>query len=114
MSTLAFDTHAFVKAFVNAKNDEERAEILAKTISETRQDSTSIVEKTNTVIDQKFDKAKNQLATKNDLKETELLLKKDIESLKVEMLKWMFGMLAGQLTLIIIILKFFFRGVGGI
>ena len=94
MSTLAFDTHAFVKAFVNAKNDEERAEILAKTISETRQDSTSIVEKTNTVIDQKFDKAKNQLATKNDLKETELLLKKDIESLKVEMLKWMFGMLA--------------------
>ena len=40
-----FDTHAFVKMFVNAKTDEERGEILANTISQTRQENVTIVEK---------------------------------------------------------------------
>ncbi len=40
-----FDTHAFVKMFVNAKTDEERGEILANTISQTRQENVIIVEK---------------------------------------------------------------------
>ena len=40
-----FDTHAFVKMFVNAKTDEERGEILANTISQTRQENVAIVEK---------------------------------------------------------------------
>ena len=100
MSTLAFDTHAFIKAFINAKTEEEKAEILAKTIAETREEGVLKIEK-------KFDKAKDELVTKKDLDVA-------INVLKIEMLKWMFGMLAGQLTLIVIILKFFFKGAGGI
>lgn len=107
MSTLAFDTHAFVKAFVNAKNDEERAEILAKTIAETRDES--VVK-----IDKKFDKAKDELSTKKDLKEMELLFRRDIESMKVDMIKWTVAIMGGQLALFVLILKFFCNGVGGI
>ena len=55
-----FDTHAFVKMFVNAKTDEERGEILAKTISENRQESIIAVEN-------QFRKSISDLASKHDV-----------------------------------------------
>jgi hypothetical protein len=107
-----FDTHAFVKAFVNAKTDEEKAEILAKNITETRQENSVIIDNTRKIVDDKFEKSKNEIVTKKDLKETELLLKKDIESMKVDLIKWIVAIMGGQIAILVLIIKFFFNGVG--
>ena len=61
MATLTFDTHAFVKELTQAGMPEEQAEVLARSQA--------------TLIDEK-------LATKQDLKELELRLKRDIQELK--------------------------------
>jgi hypothetical protein len=103
------DTHAFVKAFVNAKTDEQKAEIIAdifikeSAVSENK-------------IDKKFERTKDDLSTKSDillikkdLKELELSLQKDMASMKVELLKWMFAMMSGQIAIFMVILKFFFK-----
>lgn len=79
------DTYAFVKELEEAGFNEKQA---AKIVS---------------VVKKAQDINVDNAATKRDLLE-----------LKVEMLKWMFGMLAGQLTLIVLILKFFFKGIGSI
>ena len=108
------DTHSFVKAFVNAKTDEQKAEAITQVLFHIRNSS-------NAVIEEKFDKTKNELATKRDIKDVELSLRQEIKLLsanvdakvaesKADILKWMFGMLAGQLTLLVIILKLFFNG----
>lgn len=57
MSTVAFDTHAFVKELTRVGMPEEQAEVLARSQA--------------TLIDEK-------LATKQDLKELELRLKHDL------------------------------------
>ena len=104
MSTFTFDTHAFVKAFINAKTDEEKAEVLAKTIAETREDGAIKIEK-------KFEKANDALATKDFVRTIVLESKNDT-------IKWMFGMFlafsSAQLGIFMLILKFFFKGVGGV
>ena len=64
MATLTFDTHAFVKELTQAGMPEEQAEVLARSQA--------------TLIDEK-------LATKRDLKELELRLKRDIQELKRDM-----------------------------
>ena len=64
MATLTFDTHAFVKELTQAGMPEEQAEVLARSQA--------------TLIDEK-------LATKQDLKELELRLKRDIQELKRDM-----------------------------
>ena len=64
MATLTFDTHAFVKELTQAGMPEELAEVLARSQA--------------TLIDEK-------LATKQDLKELELRLKRDIQELKRDM-----------------------------
>ena len=64
MATLTFDTHAFVKELTQAEMPEEQAEVLARSQA--------------TLIDEK-------LATKQDLKELELRLKRDIQELKRDM-----------------------------
>ena len=64
MATLTFDTHAFVKELTRAGMPEEQAEVLARSQA--------------TLIDEK-------LATKQDLKELELRLKRDIQELKRDM-----------------------------
>ena len=68
-----FDTHAFVKMFVNAKTDEERGEILANTISQTRQENVIIVEKP-------FRKSISDLASKHDVSD----VKKENSDIKSE------------------------------
>ena len=64
MATLTFDTHAFVKELTRAGMPEEQAEVLARSQA--------------TLIDEK-------LATKQDFKELELRLKRDIQELKRDM-----------------------------
>ena len=64
MATLTFDTHAFVKELTQAGMPEEQAEVLARSQA--------------TLIDEK-------LATKQDLKELEMRLVRDIQELKRDM-----------------------------
>ena len=64
MVAMTFDTHAFVKELTKAGMPEEQAEVLARSQA--------------TLIDEK-------LATKQDLKELELRLKRDIQELKRDM-----------------------------
>ena len=64
MVAMTFDTHAFVKELTQAGMPEEQAEVLARSQA--------------TLIDEK-------LATKQDLKELELRLKRDIQELKRDM-----------------------------
>ena len=76
-----FDTHEFVKAFINCKTDEEKAEILVKTFATVKHESSQIIE-------EKFDKAKDELSTKHDVllvKQDILLVKKDILLVKEEL-----------------------------
>ncbi len=71
-----FDTHAFVKAFVFAKTDTDKAEMLADTIAEIKNEASIKVE-------EKFEQAKDELATKRDIKELELSTKRDIKELEL-------------------------------
>ena len=77
-----FDTHEFVKAFINCKTDEEKAEILVKTFATVKHESSQIIE-------EKFDKAKDELSTKHDVllvKQDVLLVKQDVLLVKQEIL----------------------------
>ena len=64
MGTLAFDTHAFVKDLTRAGMPEEQAEVLARSQA--------------TLIDEK-------LATKQDLKELETRLCRDMKELELRL-----------------------------
>ena len=64
MSTLAFDTHAFVKDLIRAGMPEEQAEVLARSQA--------------TLIDEK-------LATKQDLKELGTRLCRDMKELELRL-----------------------------
>ena len=64
MSTVAFDTHAFVKELTRAGMPEEQAEVLARSQA--------------ALIDDK-------LATKQDLKEMELATKQDLKELELRL-----------------------------
>ncbi|NGZ07746.1 MAG: DUF1640 domain-containing protein [Magnetococcales bacterium] len=91
-----FDTHAYVKKLQAVGFTEEQAEVQAATLSS--------IFKTNL----------DELATRRDLKELELATKRDFKDLeakiteaKAEMIKWMFGVAAGQALFILTILKMF-------
>ena len=77
MSTLAFDTHAFVKDLTRAGMPEEQAEVLA------RSQATLIDEKLATKQDLKELELRLTLATKQDLKELELRLTLRLGSMMV-------------------------------
>ena len=64
MSTVTFDTHAFVKDLTRAGMPEEQAEVLARSQA--------------ALIDDK-------LATKQDLKEMELVTKQDLKELELRL-----------------------------
>ena len=73
-----FDTHAFIKAFVNAKTDEEKGEVLARVI-------VAGEERTNSRVKERFEEAKDELATKSDIKELEVkitAIEKDIQGIR--------------------------------
>ena len=64
MSTVAFDTHAFVKELTRVGMPEEQAEVLAQSQA--------------TLIDEK-------LATKQDLKELEMNLRREMKELELRL-----------------------------
>jgi hypothetical protein len=75
MSTFTFDTHSFIKAFIAAKTEELKAEVIAKTIIEIREENLSKIEN-------KFEESTNEIVTKNDL----LITKQELEY-KIELLR---------------------------
>ena len=77
MSGVAFDTHAFVKRLTGVGMAEEQAEALA---------------------DEQAKLIDERLTTKADLRELEARLTANI-------LKWMFGAMAGQTALIVALIK---------
>ena len=64
MTTIVFDTHAFVKELAEAGMPEKQAEVLARSQA--------------TLIDEK-------LATKQDLKELEIRLRRDMKELELRL-----------------------------
>lgn len=91
MTTLVFDTHAFIKRLRGAGFTEEQAEIFA---------------------DEHRKLIEDRLATKQDikeldirLKETETRLETRLMELKVELIKWMIGLLFVQAGFIIAMVK---------
>ena len=77
---IAFDTHKFVKHLTENGFTEKQAEALA-------------VEQVNLL--------NGNLATKADI----AIVQRDIEALKVDLLKWMFGALIAQGGLIVALVK---------
>lgn len=89
MTTIAFDTHRYVKTLTAVGFDESQAEAMAQAQS----DFTKQLEASNL----------KELATKSDVQRLEL----KIAELKAETIKWMFGVATGQAMFIIAILKMF-------
>ncbi len=91
MSTLVFDTHAFIKRLRGAGFTEEQAEIFA---------------------DEHRKLIEDRLATKQDLKEVEMRIKESetkletrMAELKAELIKWMIGLLFAQAAFIVAMIK---------
>jgi len=96
MSVVLFDTHAFIKRLTAAGMPEPQAEVLAdehaRLIDEklaSKADIASLADKLE------------PLATKAELRETELRLEAKIESFKSDTLKWAFGAIGFQ-TLVLL------------
>ncbi|MBF0611730.1 MAG: DUF1640 domain-containing protein [Magnetococcales bacterium] len=82
MTTLAFDTLKFAEALKSTGFTEEQAKGMATALRDVQEVSL------------------NEVATKRDLQESELRL-------KVELIRWIVGVAAGQAAFIIAILKLF-------
>ncbi len=83
MTIIALDTHAIVKELREAGFDEQQAEALTRIVRRSQDADVS------------------SLATRGDLREAELRLETRIETVKADILKWMFGTIGFQ-TLIIL------------
>jgi hypothetical protein len=89
MSAVLFDTHAFVRRMQAAGMPEAQAEAFAG-------------EYTNWLDDRLATKTDlTSLAKTGDLRETELRLEARVESVKADILKWMFGTIGFQ-TLVLL------------
>lgn len=80
MTAAIFDTLGYAKKLEAAGFTREQAEVQANALRE----FTTLHE----------EQTRNELATKRDLRETELRLQKEIEKLRYDMLKWQFGVAA--------------------
>ncbi|MBF0137738.1 MAG: CCDC90 family protein [Magnetococcus sp. DMHC-1] len=89
MTTIAFDTLEFTEQLKASGVPDDQAKGHAKAMARLMEQ----VEKSHA----------KELATKKDIAE----LKRDVAELKAEMIKWMFGVSAGQAMFIIAILKLF-------
>ena len=76
-----FDTHKFVKSFVTAKTEEEKAEAIVRVITEAKSDTQIEIKETKNDFDSKID----LLATKNDLENFRLATKADLKLVKEEL-----------------------------
>ncbi|MBF0262662.1 MAG: DUF1640 domain-containing protein [Magnetococcales bacterium] len=91
MSTTAvtFDTMTYAKRFKAAGFTESQAEEVVTALREVR------------------DARLDELATKGDIKEAKAEMEAKIADAKAEIIKWMFGVAAGQAAFVITILKMF-------
>ena len=92
MSSLPFDTHAFVKLLQGAGFTVEQAEVIADLQRET---SAATIEQA------RHDYHLDELATKRDLREVELKLEARIAESKAELTRWIIGAGLLQTSLII-------------
>jgi len=84
MATLTFDTLAYAKKLKAAGFTEEQAEVQAEAFAE-------IIEE--------------RLTTKQDLKELELAMRRDLAAVKSEIIKWVAGMLVAQAAIVATLVK---------
>lgn len=91
MATLSFDTHDFVKKLKGVGFSEEQAEVL------TDLQKTTV---SNTLEQARHDYDLDNLATKRDLKELELIMRKDAAETKADLIRWVVGVGLLQTVLI--------------
>lgn len=84
MTTIAFDTLAFAKKMKAAGFTEQQAEMQAEALKEI---------------------LGTELATKKDLVEVKASLEKDIRETKVDIIKWVAGMLVAQAAIVATLVK---------
>lgn len=84
MSTIAFDTHAYVKKLKAVGFTEQQAEVHAETFTE-------IIE--------------NRLATRHDLKELETILRRDIKELEMRLTIRLGGIVAVGIAVVATLVK---------
>ena len=101
MTAITFDTHAYVRKLQSVGFTEAQAEAQTEILSSV------------------FEKNLDDLASRQDLKELELstkleiekvrkeieMVRKEISDAKADLIRWMFGVAAGQAAFIIAILK---------
>ena len=90
-STITFDTLAYVKKLKAAGVPEKQAEVQAETFAE--------------IIEDRIATKHDILLLKQDLKELELTLKRDISNIKAEIIKWVAGMLVAQAAIVATLVK---------
>ena len=90
-STITFDTLAYVKKLKAAGVPEKQAEVQAETFAE--------------IIEDRIATKHDILMLKQDLKELELTLKRDIANIKAEIIKWVAGMLVAQAAIVATLVK---------
>lgn len=91
MTTLTFDTHDFVKKLKGVGFSEEQAEVI------TDLQKTIVL---NTLEQARHDYELDDLATKRDLKELELIMRKDMAETRADLIRWVVGVGLLQITII--------------
>jgi hypothetical protein len=91
MTTITFDTHDFVKKLKGAGFSEEQAEVLTDLQKATSQ---------NTLEQARHDYELDDLATKRDLKELQLMLELKMSESKADLIRWVVGVGLLQITII--------------
>ncbi|PPD41088.1 MAG: DUF1640 domain-containing protein [Methylobacter sp.] len=91
MATLSFDTHEFVKKLKDVGFSEEQAEVI------TDLQKTTV---SNTLEQARHDYELDNIATKRDLRETELRLELKIAETKADLIRWVVGVGLLQITII--------------
>ena len=89
MAAAGLDTHRIVKRLRDAGASEQLAETVTDVLREARELDLS------------------QLATKADLAEVKADIRRELADARAELVKWMFGIAAGQLGLLFAFLKLF-------
>ena len=91
MTSIAFDTHEFVKKLKDVGFSEQQAEVL------TDLQKTTV---NNTLEQAKHDYDLDNLASKRDIRELELRLELKIAETKSELIRWVVGVGLLQITII--------------
>ncbi|MEE8057086.1 MAG: hypothetical protein V3T17_04530 [Pseudomonadales bacterium] len=91
MSSLAFDTHAFVKSLTHAGMPEQQAEVLA--------------EQQKQLLDEQLATKQDIFEIKRDIAEFRAEVKRDIAEASRDTIKWVAGLLIGQAALVVALIK---------